>query len=303
MMMRLQPQPPSADPFTGSNACAAPACTCSDTDPGHANFDATSTDVAMSDWGDLLAAVKGRLGSLATDTATQRAQTTQGVQAALLDCVTALDQLQQTLTHELGRRQLEIFDARTALAHTRAELVGTRASETHARHLAAHDPLTMLPNRKHLHERLSRALTAVGADRPALAVLFLDLDGFKRINDDHGHDAGDQLLKIIAARLHRAVRADDMVGRLGGDEFGLLLTGVADRAPLRQLAGKLLSAVAAPMRIGKLTLGVRASVGIAICPVDGDNADQLLHNADAAMYVAKRNRNGHAFFSESTHAN
>ena len=298
--MRHPPEPWSADPFIGSNAHAAPAapaCTCSDAEPPHANFDLPSSDVAMSDWGDLLAAVKGRLGSLATDTATQ------GVQAALLDCVTALDQLQQTLTHELGRRQLEIFDARTALAHTRAELVGTRASETHARHLAAHDPLTMLPNRKHLHERLSRALTAVGADRPALAVLFLDLDGFKRINDDHGHDAGDQLLKIIAARLHRAVRADDMVGRLGGDEFGLLLTGVADRAPLRQLAGKLLSAVAAPMRIGKLTLGVRASVGIAICPVDGDNADQLLHNADAAMYVAKRNRNGHAFFSESTHAN
>ncbi|HJV96339.1 MAG TPA: GGDEF domain-containing protein [Albitalea sp.] len=214
-----------------------------------------------------------------------------------------LDPLHSTLEHALGRAErleLELFDARTALAQLRAELVGTQAGERRARHSARHDPLTALPNGGYFRERLDHALACADAPNPTLAVLYLDLDGFKLINDTHGHAAGDELLRIVAARLTRAVRAEDMVSRLGGDEFACLLGGMPSRDQMSHLASKLFDAVLAPFQIGELRLSVRPSIGIAMCPTDGVTCDALLKNADTAMYCAKRRQLGCVFFDQCT---
>ena len=265
-----------------------------------------SADVAIRDWDVLLNAVKTRLrltvGERMATTLERRSPETAGwVQASILECVSALDQLHITLAHELGRRQqleMDVFDARTVLAQTRAELAGTQAGERVARHLALHDGLTSLPNRSFFHERLDHALTQAEPSLKSVAVLYLDLDGFKTINDAHGHDAGDELLRIVAARLARALRSRDMVGRLGGDEFACLLGGPPSRAQLSQLARKLFLAVSSPLQIDKLRLTVRPSIGIATSPTDGDTAQALIKHADAAMYRAKRQQSGFAFFDQ-----
>ena len=262
--------------------------------------------VASGDWDDLLNAVKARLRLtvgewLAATPEPQQHDTAGRFHASVLECVAALDKLHATLTHELGRcQQLErqVLDAQAALAQARAELVGTQAEEMRARHLALHDSLTSLPNRDFFRERLDHALAQAEPVRQVLALLYFDLDGFKPINDAHGHDAGDELLRIVAARLTRAVRAEDMVGRLGGDEFACLLGGLADREQLSQLACKLFDVVSAPIQIGKLELSVRPSIGIAMCPAHGVTAEALLKSADSAMYHAKRHQTGYAFFDQ-----
>jgi len=224
-------------------------------------------------------------------------------QANLLACVAGLDRLQTALKHESDRRrqlEREIFDVHAALAQARAELVGTQAGERRARHQALHDGLTSLPNRSFFGERLEHALSDVRPDGAGLAVLYLDLDGFKAINDAHGHDAGDEVLRIVAARLTRAVRAGDVVSRLGGDEFACLLADLMGPEQLNHVARKLFDTVSAPMTLGTLTIIVRPSIGVAIYPADGASAMALLKNADAAMYRAKRSRSGHAFVDRCT---
>lgn len=199
----------------------------------------------------------------------------------------ALDRLRQ-LEHE-------IFNIRAELATARVELINMRENEKNARYLSLHDDLTSLPNRSFFRQRLDRALADKEPPHQALAVLYLDLDGFKPLNDAHGHDAGDELLRIVAARLTRAVRAEDMVSRVGGDEFACLLAGVPNRQQVQHLACKLFDAIAAPLKIGTLEFSVRPSIGIATCPTDGATTDTLLKCADAAMYRAKRQRTGYAF--------
>ena len=129
-------------------------------------------------------------------------------------------------------------------------------------------------------------------------MLYLDLDGFKPINDIYGHATGDELLKIVAARLNQAVRSEDMVSRLGGDEFACLLSDLPSREQLSHMACKLFDAVSAPVKIGQLTLTVRPSIGMAMCHDDGATAEELIKNADVAMYRAKRQQSGYAFFDE-----
>ena len=261
-------------------------------------------DVAIGDWEDLLSAVKSRLsataGALLDGPPDQHPEHAAArTQASVLECVAALDQLHITLRHELARGaqlEQELADLQSSLAHARRELLGTQAGERHARHLALHDSLTQLPNRSFFHERLAHTLGRAERRAPTLALLYFDLDDFKPINDTHGHDAGDALLKIVAARLMRAVRAGDMVSRMGGDEFACLLDRLPSQEQLSHLACKLLDAVAAPAQIGALMLSVRPSIGIAVCPRDGASADVLLKNADAAMYRAKRQKTGYAFF-------
>jgi diguanylate cyclase (GGDEF)-like protein len=194
----------------------------------------------------------------------------------------------------------ELACSRAELRRTRIELQHAHSSEQQARHQALHDSLTELPNRSCFRQRLDRDL-ARGQPQaldsaPVLAVLYLDLDGFKPINDRHGHETGDGLLRVVAARLARAVRSDDMVCRVGGDEFVCLLGDVLNRQQLSHLACKLFDAVSAPLRIGALDLLVRPSIGIAVCPQDGDTTDALLRRADTAMYRAKRQQLGYAFF-------
>jgi diguanylate cyclase (GGDEF)-like protein len=197
--------------------------------------------------------------------------------------------------------QQQLQATRASLAEVHAELARTRAGESRARHLAAHDALTALPNRSSFLDRLEHAVQRAHSGGHALAVMYLDLDDFKQVNDTHGHDAGDETLRITAARLRRIVRSADVVSRLGGDEFGCLVEGAPDRSTLLNLARKMCDAVAAPMQIASVNLRVRISVGIATFPDDGTTAAGLLARADAAMYRAKRNRSG-ASFPDPAHA-
>lgn len=211
----------------------------------------------------------------------------------------ALAQLRSTMAQEFAvRDQLlrEITHARRELEHTRQQLAGTQAQAVQAHHLASHDALTALPNRACFHERLAQLVGRAVAERRGLAVLFLDLDGFKPINDTYGHAAGDELLRIVARRLARAVRREDTVGRIGGDEFACLLDGLATREPALLLATKLRDVVRAPCRIGGRGLSVGVSIGVALCPEDGNSPEELLLKSDMAMYRAKRAHSGVACF-------
>jgi diguanylate cyclase len=261
--------------------------------------------VATQDWGDMLAAVCARLRSLAAagGPAADPGPAPLSLASGVLQCADALDQLERSLRHELGRAarlELALFDARTALVQARTDLKGTLASEREARERALQDSLTALPNQMDFRGRLDQSMSRAAPTGVSLAVLYLDLDNFKAVNDSHGHDVGDALLRIVAARLRGALRSGDSVGRLGGDEFACLLANVPGRHELEQVVGKLAQALAAPVRIGNLDLRVSASVGIALWPGDGDNGDDLLRHADRAMYQAKRQGGGHAFFDSST---
>jgi diguanylate cyclase len=230
-----------------------------------------NVDIAPEDWDLLLTAVTARLR---THSASQ--------QTVMLECASALEQLHTALRHERAK--------------VRTEVAGIRDGEQRARRLARHDGLTGLPNRSDFHDQLDRVLAERTGQHAAIAVLYLDLDGFKHINDMHGHATGDTLLQIVAARLSHAVRAEDVMSRLGGDEFACMLPGLQNREQLNQLACKLFQTVSAPVVIGQLQLTVRPSIGVAICPDDVATADLLLRHADAAMYSAKRQQCGYVFF-------
>lgn len=263
-------------------------------------------DVAPGGWQDLLNVVNAKVtltsgDRLVTSVAKDAPDLERQVRAGVMACLTALDELQSKLTSEHALRQQlerEVALAQAALMQARADLIGSQAGERRARHLALHDSLTALPNRNFFRERLDHALQHADRRSKALAVLYLDLDKFKPINDEYGHSVGDELLRIIAARLSRAVRANDLVGRMGGDEFACVLGGVTSQEQLGLLACKLLDAVSAPLYIGNLALSVQPSIGIAICPANGVTTEALLKNADAAMYSAKRQKAGYAFFDE-----
>lgn len=223
-------------------------------------------------------------------------------QVDLQACTQMLEQLREGLLQEQARLQgleLQVFDTQVALAQARAELRGTQDGERQARHQALHDGLTQLPNRRFFLERLGHALAHREPGQAPLAILYLDLDQFKPINDRYGHPVGDELLRIVATRLNRVVRSEDMISRLGGDEFACLRASGSTRRQLEELAGKLFDAVAAPMKIGALRLSVQPSIGIALCPADGASVAELIRHADAAMYRAKREGSRHAFFSEA----
>lgn len=251
------------------------------------------------DWSDLFDAVQDRLSQAVA------AQGSAGPEAApaqlarlahvVSECGDALQKLHDAQIHTRVRHQqmaLEMFDTRTALAQLRSELSGTKAREQQARHQSLHDGLTQLPNRDHFGHRLQQA-----AIQPqALAVMFIDLDGFKQINDLHGHATGDELLKIVSARLAQNVRSSDLVARLGGDEFACLVTGLSDQQQLSEFARKLFDHVAQPIQIGPLSLSMRPSIGIALRQTPDTCATTLLSQADTAMYLAKREQTGHAFY-------
>ncbi len=230
----------------------------------------------------------------------------------MLACTAALTQMQARVRQaheEQAALQAALARAEAALTSVRRELVATRGRERLALHLAQHDGLTRLPNREGFRRRVTEALNAARMpDQPhplgssGLAVLFLDLDGMKAVNDEHGHQTGDQVLCIVASRLARAIRHEDMVCRLGGDEFACLLSQPMNRPQLQALAIKLFEAVAAPMQLGPRVLSVRPSIGIAVATLEASTVDDLLQRADTAMYQAKRLRSGHAFHSSAVHA-
>lgn len=164
-------------------------------------------------------------------------------------------------------------------------------------HLAQHDFLTGLPNRHLMAERLTHAIGMAKRRQKQMALLFLDLDDFKRINDTLGHAVGDQLLKELASDIVNCVRFTDTVSRHGGDEFVILLTEIEEKQDAAQIAEKVLDKFAQPHKINGHTLTVSPSIGISVYPENGDDAKTLLHNSDAAMYLAKEGgRNNYRFY-------
>lgn len=155
------------------------------------------------------------------------------------------------------------------------------------RFLAMHDPLTGLPNRSLLNEHLGRNLRRAHRETNQFALMFIDLDGFKQINDLHGHDAGDDLLSVLSGRITEQLRGTDTCARIGGDEFVVMLETVSTPEAAEQVADKLLMCLSRPVIRGQLQLQVSASIGIALYPQDGTSADALLTRADDAMYRAK----------------
>jgi diguanylate cyclase (GGDEF)-like protein len=194
-------------------------------------------------------------------------------------------------------RAQERRDVLAAFAE-QASLALTGAHSIAAVRQAYHDGLTGLPNRTLFLERLDRALDVGARARTAIAVLFLDLDLFKQVNDTLGHAAGDELLRGVAARLRAAVRGGDMAARLGGDEFAILLEPVHDAGQAQEIAGRITAAIAQPFPIAGKEVLTRASIGIALSDDSTASGDDLVQDADMAMYRAKKSRPGSCLMFE-----
>jgi diguanylate cyclase (GGDEF)-like protein/PAS domain S-box-containing protein len=183
--------------------------------------------------------------------------------------------------------QEEIKLAQTLATHLYMAVMQRRAEDT-IRHQASHDLLTQLPNRLLFDERLAFALKQASQQGEMLAVMFLDLDRFKSINDTLGHAVGDQLLQQVAQRIARCLKRSDTISRWGGDEFTLILSHLHSAEDITRIAQRILNALAAPFEFNQQELHITASIGIALAPYDGEDAETLLKNADIAMYRAKQ---------------
>ncbi len=255
--------------------------------------------------GDPLTLVMAELRAIESRLITASGLTMAKPPGGILACLDGLDNILDTLTHERSARQLlerDLAHAEAALVRALADCTTSRASEAAAHNLALQDPLTRLPNRRDFLARLQHALDRAGKKPQPLAVLILDLDNFKPVNDQLGHAAGDELLRIVGARLAHAVRTEDAMSRLGGDEFAALLRSWTSPTQLARMAHKLLETVSAPITVGTVGLCVRPSIGIALWPKDGTTGEKLLQSADQAMYRAKRESRGIAFCDEASSA-
>jgi diguanylate cyclase (GGDEF)-like protein/PAS domain S-box-containing protein len=165
-----------------------------------------------------------------------------------------------------------------------------KLAEERIQHIAHHDGLTGLPNRLLFNDRLDQAISLAKRDSHQLALLYLDLDKFKAVNDTLGHLAGDELLQGVAMRIRREIRASDTVARIGGDEFTVILSDIAGRENAETVARKILAALATPFQLGsqKQSVSIATSIGIALYPADARDADALVKAADSAMYSAKQ---------------
>jgi diguanylate cyclase (GGDEF)-like protein/PAS domain S-box-containing protein len=201
-----------------------------------------------------------------------------------------------TLIHvEVDSHRL-VFAGRDARMAVVTDITERKRAEDALAHQALHDLLTDLPNRTLLHDRLRQAIRGAKRDSSSLALLVMDLDRFKEVNDTFGHHYGDLLLRQVCQRLQDALRGSDTLARLGGDEFALLLP-VADAAVAGQVAQRLLEVLDEPFAIEGHSFAIGASIGIALYPQHADDADALLRRADVAMYVAKRSGSGYALYA------
>jgi diguanylate cyclase (GGDEF)-like protein/PAS domain S-box-containing protein len=183
---------------------------------------------------------------------------------------------------------------------TGRDITEQKQVEEQIRHMAQHDALTGLPNRMLLHDRIGHAIAHAQRNQGLLAVLFIDLDRFKTVNDSLGHPVGDRLLKAVAGRLAACTRASDTVARIGGDEFVVLLGDLKEPEDARHVAQKVLDALSEPVTISGHELKVTPSVGICAYPHDGGDVETLMRNADTAMYHAKQmGRNNYQFFTQA----
>ena len=237
-------------------------------------------DISIEDWDSLLHAVKARLRLTVGESLTRQLNGAAApVQASVLECVEALDQLHTTLSHALARRAGE-------------ERPGANAASGAGRRQVWQDDLVALASRSALRKQLDQAL----ATEARLALLYVDLDSLQPIPDIQQPEAGDTLIRVVKARLAEAARGEALVCHLGGDEFACVCADWRNRAQLRRLAGTVFDTVSAPLSVGSLELSIRSSIGIAMSPTDATTADVLLECAQAAMVQAKRHQSGYAFF-------
>jgi len=199
---------------------------------------------------------------------------------------------------EVRVRDEELVEIAKQLGSQIGQFIARKEAEQNLNFVATHDALTSLPNRTMFGDRLSQALSQAQRYHRHLAVLFVDLDGFKAVNDNFGHNVGDFLLKEVATRLRSGLRAGDVVGRMGGDEFVVLIEEFKERSEIAEVARKIVEAAAQPVAVAGQFCQVTASVGISAFPQDGRDSQTLVRNADSAMYRAKeQGKNCYQFYS------
>jgi|PlaIllAssembly_1097288.scaffolds.fasta_scaffold19694_2 diguanylate cyclase (GGDEF)-like protein len=231
--------------------------------------------------------------------AAQVLQSGLAVELTVQECADDLQQVTRNLAYgvdEVKTVEQVLSRSREALAESEEALTASRDAERIASHRAMHDQKTGLPNRTLFDDRLTQAIA--GAERHGwmLAVMFLDLDRFKLVNDTHGHAAGDAVLAVVAQRLMSHARDEDTVCRNGGDEFLYLLINPGTREDVARIAGLVRSAIAEPIGLDALKFAITPSIGIALYPDHSSSADLLIAHADAAMYRAKQLRSPCEFF-------
>ena len=218
------------------------------------------------------------------------------VELKVQQCAEQLDTVNDALSEEIEERKT--LDE--ALSTSNAALLESREQEEKSMHLALHDAVTGLPNLPLFNDRFGQALAQAERQVQRLAVMFIDLDKFKGINDAHGHDIGDGVLKMIAQRLEAIVRAGDTVSRRSGDEFLYLMLDASDENNAVKLAVKLIDHIGQACEVEGVKLTVRPSIGIAFYPEHGQSSQELLKNADLAMYAAKQCAQGYSVFSPAS---
>ncbi|MBI2293779.1 MAG: MEKHLA domain-containing protein, partial [Betaproteobacteria bacterium] len=217
-----------------------------------------------------------------------------------------------TVTHEAVRiakdgRRIDVSLGVSPIKDDRGNIIGSAAIfrdlterkqiEARIQHLAHHDGLTDLPNRLLFYDRLNHAIRLSKRDHQELALLYIDLDKFKAVNDTLGHDAGDELLKRVAGRVRDELRESDTLARMGGDEFAVILPSITSREDVAKVAGKIIGALSTNFKLSghEREVSIGASIGIAIYPADAQDMDTLIKAADTAMYNAKQAGNRFRF--------
>jgi diguanylate cyclase (GGDEF)-like protein len=216
-------------------------------------------------------------------------QRTDGMTAALIRSNTELIAAREHLEERVAERTANLRQLNEQL---RAEVSDRRRAERQLAFMATHDDLTQLPNRAFFNAHLAKAQARARRAGTRLALLFIDLDGFKRINDSLGHEAGDQLLREVASRLQSNRREQDLVARLGGDEFAMILEHLYQPEDAALVARKVIETLSQPMALAGGMHRIGASIGIAVYPEDATDPDGLIRLADNAMYAAKRSGKG-----------
>ncbi len=294
MMIQQSPSSPTAaDPPVPPVAAASLGQALEQSQEVKAKVEACAEDLAQANEG----AKKAIAAGAATLPARETLDHNEAVENKVQECADDLDSVTKTLAQgidELKVVEVALASSRTALAETTRSLASALASEDRANLRALHDHATGLPNRALFDDRLSQALALAERHGWTVAVMFLDLDRFKNVNDVHGHAAGDVVLKEVAKRLAQDAREEDTLCRNGGDEFLYLLMNPQGRGNVERIAAAVIENLARTIRVGEKQLTIRPSIGIAIYPDGGVTGDALIQNADAAMYRAKKIECGYA---------